>query len=159
MSIQIEYEQLPAGLHDKKGKLANRVSNWLITMNTNTREDPLDPSAAHLEQLTTATNRLFSDPNRLKDVIIFRNDSGEWTAQYIKHVKATSRLEIGHNKQGARLHAHVALKIRHTAFLHLNIPQIYVKMNEILESLNSDLRIHYINVKAHSPTIDDYLFQ
>lgn len=157
MPILSTYKEKAAGLKTDKKKMKFRVSNFLVTMNTNVR---FTDASTGVEEWTTDLYRmgehLFGDADRTGQYVTFPK-GGVWDDQHIISVHAIMKVEIGHNTMGQRLHLHASVKIRHRSFIQLDIPKIQIAGNDFLSDVAYPFPIHHINVRAGRPTFEDYL--
>ena len=161
----------PQLTYNKKGPGAPKFSNFLITLNTNVRvsanvgDEMIDP-------LYSAAEWLFGDADQLQDVVEFGTKGDRdpvtqktaflpsdktWNTRTIDTFRTTAKVEIGHNLKGARLHLHVALKIKHRAFIRLKADVIKSKINDFLEASSYTLPIRHVHVVGKPLTAEDYL--
>lgn len=151
--VIVSHKRLAPGFGNKR--LRNRISNFLITMNTNIRVKP-NISESRSEDLYQMAESIFSEEDELKKIVTFPK-GGEWSDETIKGVDASSRVEIGHNMRGTRLHLHQSLKLRHQSYLRLDPEEIKRLANEKLREQNSTLVIYHVHISTHRPSVDDYL--
>lgn len=155
--------------HDKRGDGTIRVSNFLITLNTNVR---FSSDSRELEDLSEPMYRmaemLFGDGEKIARFVIFGVKAGRgaefvpdpsihWNTNTIVDYKVKAGVEIGHNKMGSRLHMHIALKIRHRSYIRLNKDLILQEANRILEMLGFPFPIKHINIRVMPGSPEDYL--
>lgn len=133
-----------------------RVSNFLLTLNTNVRFGPDEDLTEFTDGLYQLGQFLFGDAERAGNYVTFPK-GGEWDDRHIVSVDSTFKCEIGHNLRGQRLHLHGVVKIRHHSFIQLNIPLIKSLGNEFLSSISFPFPIQHINVKAGRPSFEDYI--
>ena len=113
--IKSSFRQIPLGTSDKR-KMSFRVSNFLITMNTNVRfADDLE-AMGHSGGLYTMGEAMFRDAETVGKYVLFPK-GGQWDGQHIVSVDSASKVEVGHNQKGRRLHLHATVKIRHHSFI------------------------------------------
>ena len=130
-----------------------RTSNFLITFNTNirfTNEEAIE-YAPKLYELAEA---LFGSDENMRNAIKFL-DGKDYDA--IESVKVTSKVEVGQNSLGSRLHLHVGLKIRHNSKIHIDVDRLYFDSNTFLENNDFPFPIVNIHVSAHKADVQDYI--
>lgn len=162
---------------DKKSAAAVKVSNFMITLNTNSRiGEELDNDA--VEALTTPmydmAEALFGSPRlvsrfvqfgRMSDATAadtgkrtFEVDEGiEFNNETIYDVNVTAGVEIGHNAMGKRLHMHIGLRVRHRSCVHLDHDKIQEMANDELERSGFMYPIQYVSIRTGKPSFEDYL--
>lgn len=155
MPIKSTYKEKPVGTENKK-KMKFRVSNFLVTMNTNVRFESADDIHQWTGELYKMGEHLFGDADKVGKFVTFPH-GGEWDERHIVSVDSTMKVEIGHNKMGQRLHIHGTVKIRHHSFIHLDIRAIKEAANEYLTDVGYPFLIRHINVRAGRPSFEDYL--
>lgn len=153
--VQTSFKRRVPGYHDKRGTRRKHVSVFLITLNTNIRMG-VEEARGHTDPLYDMAEGVFLPEARLKELVSFPR-GGSFTDDTIESVKSDARVEIGHNNRGARLHLHVGLKIFHWSFIRLDPKRIKEMANEELTKLDSNLRIHHVNISVHKPSPKDYL--
>lgn len=168
--VQGTFKQLGFSVSDKKAAKAghanrDHVSSFLITMNTNMRLSD-DLAVAYAPDLAAVATRLFRDEVDIRKYVRFyRYAHGTATPDYdttwsddtVISYGVISSVEVGHMKTGSRLHLHVGVKIWHRSAVRLDIEAIKQAANDVLDEGGSGLKIHYIHVTAHAPTLEDYL--
>lgn len=153
--IRSSYRELALGKKDKK-KMPFRVSNFLITMNTNVRFTEATGIEEWAPGLYQMGERLFGDSDRVGRFVTFP-EGGAWDARHIVSVDSTMKVEVGHNACGQRLHLHANVKIRHKSYIRLDIPRIQIEANDFLSEMAYPFPIHHLHVKTGKPTFEDYL--
>jgi hypothetical protein len=171
MPVEGTFKRLPPGINqDKKSPNAPKYSNFMITLNTNTRVK--NAGDALINPLYDMAEALFGREEGLREFVEFGRDGGtnlagkkvfdhdpeiEWSDWTVKEFKSAARVEVGVHPKGSRLHLHVPLKIVHWSWIRLNVPRIKVLANEWLEEHGYPLKIHYVFVKAGRMSPEDYL--
>eukprot|EP00727_Mastigamoeba_balamuthi_P000691 m51a1_g10619 hypothetical protein (423) ;mRNA; r:57479-59030 len=144
----------PRFTHNKLGRDAILVSNFMLTMNTNVRL--AGTSDAELEALSeplyNMAQEMFDGSERLSRFVQFGTQGGRdpltnkyvflpdptrtWGTELVVDYKVTASAEIGHNTRGSRLHMHVGIKIRHHSYVKLDRDLIFEEANRFLESVD-----------------------
>lgn len=172
--VKGSFEKLkPRFHHDKLGRNAMLVSNFMVTFNTNVRFNEND---AELEQrsepLYDMAQELFDGSDRMRRFVKFgtqgdkdpktgkrtfiENDT-QWDADTVVDYKITASVEVGHNSRGSRLHMHVGIKIRHHAYIRLDPDEIMEEANSYLDSVGFPYPIKHLNISVKPPSVEDYL--
>lgn len=167
-TTKLKYKAVPFESYDKHqapgSADAERVSNFFITMSTNVRMTD-EEAVEHVEGLQQMSERLFSDQTRLEGIIKYKtyeddeyltDDEASWDRDIISS-EVISKVEVGHMKQGSRLHLHVGLKIWHKSYISLDRAKMLEDANECLEGIGYPYPIKYLNIKVKQPTTEDYL--
>lgn len=134
---------------DTQAPPAERVSNFLITMNTNVRYTSSGQATTIGNDLVDAADQLFTSDN-VKKILIFRSNPDEPDFSLIDSVDADYQPELGGKKH--QIHMHIFLRIRHRVpgkGLHLNIPEIKSLMRQN-GTTNAVKNLAYVNVHAFS---------
>lgn len=175
--VKGKFKVIPANLgHIKAGESAHLVSNFLITMNTNVRVPANDRervSREYIPALEEAAQRLFSDEEDLQKFVVFGrpkhkekggrsygfvpDPSIQWSDDTVVNFESMAHVEVGHNKQGQRLHLHVALKIRHHSRIRIDGIRLQEMANDVLKELGFPFTIKYTHISTSPPTPEDYL--
>lgn len=140
---------------EKPGSRRVRTSNFLITMNTNIRFDP-EEAHTYAPKLYELADGLFGSDENIRRYVKFL-DGGDWSM--IESMELTSKVEIGRNSRGSRLHLHVGLKIRHHSKIHLDPDHLIFDANTMLPDLDFPFPIQNIHISAHKADIMDYLMK
>jgi hypothetical protein len=149
-----------------------KVSNFLVTLNTNARFDATDKALEALsEPLNNMAEVLFGSSDSLRKVVLFgsRGPRGPdskfkfvkggpgWGPETVESFDVTAGVEIGHNARGRRLHVHVAVKIRHHSYIRLDKDRILSDANAYLASVNFAYPIKHLNIRVTPPSAEDYI--
>jgi len=133
-----------------KGKVRNRVSDFFITMNTNTRMSGTITSESPLiSVLENASATLFGQEEYFTRFVKFPK-GGSWNSENIIALNVLTGVEVGTDEDhGHRLHVHAQFKVTHRSFIKLDYHVIQDEMNKLLEARGYPLRIHYTHVTFH----------
>lgn len=119
-------------LKDKRaGEKVLRESGFLLTVNTNTIPKSGDEAERMGNELKDTIKDLLegSDANgepKIKRLIKFVGEraSDEYGTESVKEIKYEIGIELGTHPKGGRVHAHVAIYIKHYSKIHLNTDEI-----------------------------------
>ena len=133
-----------------RGKVRNRISDFMVTMNTNTRIDGnLTAESPLVKILESAGASLFGEDAHFTKFVKFPK-GGSWNAENIVALNVLTGVEVGtDDAHGHRLHLHADFKVTHRSFIKLDYHAIQDEMNRILEAKGYPLRIHYTHVTFH----------
>jgi hypothetical protein len=127
-----------------------RSSNFFLTINTNQQYKKDDPNIQNdIEVFETSIKSVLS---KIDDYVTFTE--GMWSDDYIKDVEIDYVIEMGTKKN--QIHAHIMLKIKHSARIQLDTKKIKSKICSDL-----GLKNVYINnrlmKKDSSTNVLDYI--
>jgi hypothetical protein len=176
MAVPGSFQRIaPRFEHDKKGPERTKVSNYLITLNTNVRFDDKDSELERISQpLYEMAEFIFGTSEHLSEIVEFGikgtpkggktqfvrgHTAAEWDPRWIQAFRVQAGVEVGHNAKGKRLHIHISLKIVHHAFIRLNRNLILEKANQFLSQTDFKFPIKHIDIKVAPPSPEDYLLQ
>ena len=105
---------------DSKWTDDDRISQWILTLNTNV--SPVDTS--HEQRLRTVLKETFEE---------YVGELSEPYSQYIDSVGGKSKritktetdyaTEVGENERGGRVHLHGVIELTHKGSIHINYPK------------------------------------
>lgn len=147
-------------------------SNFLLTLNTNIRVEPekLDESVKMLYAM--GRNLMFeeggverfvkmgekpADVDRKNKHVFRENSALKYEDVMMEAPKIKSRVEIGQNARGKRLHMHFYIGMVHKKYMQLNRDKILQYANDFLRKEKSDLRIYHIDIKGTPLTLEEYV--
>jgi hypothetical protein len=155
--VQGALVRMTPGTSNKKGPLRTRVSNFMITFNTNQRYQGEDEDfGEYSTPLYDMAEAMFGNEETLKQFVVFPR-GGEWNDDNIISFRVTTRAELGHNLRGSRVHFHVGIKILHRSFIQLDPVKIKEMSNIALAAMNFRTPIRYVHISVLRPDIEDYL--
>ena len=132
------------------GRVRNRVSNFLVTLNTNTRvSEDLTAESPLVTVLQQTAGELFEQEEHFLKFVQFPK-GGQWDDTNIVALDVVTGVEIGTDElKGKRLHLHAQFKVTHRSFLKLDYTVIKEEINRMLESKGYPLKIHYVHGSFH----------
>lgn len=126
-----------------------KVSNWLLTINSQQRYDEDDPEKDEdAEVFEDSVNEILKD---LPHYVNVTEEGHSWSKDHIEDVSADYVVEWGPKTRC--LHAHVLVKIKHRTKIRLDYEAIRKKIER-------DLGVTiYFNSKLVRPSSDDFLLE
>lgn len=139
---------------NKKSRDKLRFSNFLITLNTNTRLTH-EEAEEQVPVFNRAINEVLGTNEKMEKFVEFRQGGPEdvlWDDS-----EMITRPEIGNNKRGSRFHYHIALKFAHYANIRIKIYDLRDAINEKLAEDGAALTIQNAHIRIFRLEVNQYL--
>lgn len=147
-------------------KAKDKLSAWLITINTNQRFGSVEEAKEFMIGLQTATRNVLQRP---KDIVVFTEAAkarGEhWSPDVILNAMAKQGVEWSEDNH--LVHVHAVIQFRHRSTIRLNYAAIKSKIqNHLVEHFpqwmcysNGEPKKLYFNARAFTPSqaVVDYV--